>query len=478
MADFADYSEYKFEIGKAFRQKEPESPEEYLETAEKIHGFLERHKVETPDGVYWKETPDQKEIDFSFTHGSAGIAYFYLELYKVTGKEIYKLVLKAADYIGKYIKNPDGSQHTFSLKILENSLFHGYAGIGQCIYQIYQAFGRPEDLETIRALTDLLLSHTLKKGDGTYEQLEPYMTPEIKAALDQGQLVVWSSDAAMLLDSGIVVYLYKIYPLLKDPKILETAVRATETILAGAIHDPRGGLAWTTRAHGGVKKVPNFEMGAAGIGYMLTVAYESTGKAAYLEAAKQAAEYLRAIAVPQGEGYLIPYHDEPDEEQIFYVGYCHGAGGTSKLFYQLYKLTGDEAYLGDIHKLFKGLRHIGVPEVQSAGCWNTTCLCCGTAGIAQFMISCYLVTGEEEFREVALTAGRILLGERKEYGEYAVSWPIGFERIHNDLITEPISYWQGSTGNAAALLQLYLFVNGKYKWDRLFDDPYPGEETH
>ena len=95
MADFADYSEYKFEIGKAFRQKEPESPEEYLETAEKIHGFLERHKVETPDGVYWKETPDQKEIDFSYTHGSAGIAYFYLELYKVTGKEIYKeLVLQ------------------------------------------------------------------------------------------------------------------------------------------------------------------------------------------------------------------------------------------------------------------------------------------------------------------------------------------------------------------------------------------------
>lgn len=473
----ADYTEYKFELGKLFRQKKAENIGEYLETAEKIHGFLEKHKVETPDGIYWLENQDQENIDFSFSHGTAGLAYFYLELYKVTGKETYKdTALKAADYIGTYIKNPDGSNHTFGLKILENSLYHGYAGIAQCIYYIYETFRRPEDLETIRALTGILLSNIVKKGNTTYQQLEPLMTPEIKSAIENEQVVVWSSDAAMLLDGGIAVYLYKIYPLLKDPKILEVAVKATETILSGAINDPRGGLTWITHAHGGVKKVPNFELGAAGVGYLLTVAYEFTKKETYLEAAKQAAVHLRAIAVPQGDGYLIPYHDEPDEEQLFYVASCHGAGGTSKLFYQLYKLTGDASYLDDIRKLYKGIRHLGVPEKQSAGYWNTTCLCCGTAGILQFLIGYYLVTKDEEAKQVAITAGNILLGEQYPHCNcHAVAWPIGFERLHCDEITEPIAYWQGSTGNAGALLQLYLFLSGRFKWDRLFDDPYPAE---
>lgn len=451
----SDYSAYKFKIGKPFRQKTPNGIEEYLETAERYHVFLERHKTETPDGIYWTDRPAQTDVDFSFSHGTAGIAYFYLELYKVTQKDIYReLAIKAADYIGSRIKHPDGLSHTYSLKILENSIYHGFAGIGMCLYHIYTELHREEDLETIKLLTDIILKNSNQQGGAVY----------------------WTTDASMLLDGGVVVYLYKIAPLLENPEILSTANKAIDTILDGAIKDPRGGLAWDSHAHAGVSRVPNFECGTAGVGYALTIAYETTNNEKYLRAAIEAATHLKSIAVSHGDGFLIPWHDDPKEDPIFYVSSCNGAGGTSKLFYQLYKITGEEKYLDDVQKLYKGIRYVGAPEKQSAGYWNTTTLCCGTAGILQFLISYYLVTKDEEVKQLAITTGNILLGEQnKQHRDNIIAWPIAFERIKPDVISEPVAYWTGSTGVAGALLQLYLFLEDKYKWDRLFDDPYPEE---
>lgn len=450
-----DYIAYKFQIGKEFRQKSPESVEEYLETALQIHGFLEQHKVETEDGIYWADDPTQENVDFSFTHGSSGVAFFYLELYKVTKDETYReLAVRGADYIGKHLKNPDGHSHTYGIAPLGNSLYHGLAGIGMCFYHIYLALKRQEDLDTIKVITDKILNNAVRREGAVF----------------------WTTDASMLLDGGVVVYLYKISQLLKDPAILETARQATDTILAGAIKDPRGGLAWDSHAHAGATRVPNFECGTAGVGYALTVAYEYTHKEEYLHAAVEAAKHLKAIAVPHGEGFLIPWHDEANETPIFYGSTCHGAAGTSKLFYQLYKLTGDKGYLDDVTKLYRGIRYLGVPERQSAGYWNTTCLCCGTAGIVQFLIGYYLITKDEGAKKVAITAGNILLGEQKKQpGGHAASWPVAFERIKPDAITENVAYWTGSTGVAGALIQLYLFLTGQYKWDKMFDDPYPGE---
>lgn len=269
-----------------------------------------------------------------------------------------------------------------------------------CLYHIYITLHREEDLETIRLLTDIILKNANQKG----------------------KAVFWTTDASMLLDGGVIVYLYKIAPLLKNPEILNTAGKAVDTILAGAIEDPRGGLAWTSHAHAGVSRVPNFECGTAGVGYALTIAYETTRDEKYLHAAIAAATHLKSIAVPHGDGFLIPWHDDPNEKPIFYVSSCHGVGGTSKLFYQLYKITGEEKYLEDIKKLYKGLRYVGAPEKQSAGYWNTTCLCCGTAGILQFLISYYFITQDEEAKQVAITAGNILLGEQnKQHGENIIS---------------------------------------------------------
>lgn len=455
----ADYALYNFEIGKAFRQKQASGTDEYLETAKAAHGFFEQNKVETADGIYWKDrksvvNPDAKEADLGNYVGSGGILYYYLELYKVTGNDEFKeLVLKAADYLDAHWKNQiAAADEAFPVEGISDSIYLGIASVGMILSVVYKEFGREKDLETVKAITEQVIADAKTNESGLY----------------------WSFDKSILLGGGTVLYLYKIYELLKDSKILDAANKGAGVILEEAIEDPRGGYAWTSYAHEGQTRVPNFECGTAGVGYLFTVAYEITKDERYLNAAKEAVNHLKAIAVPQGDGFLVPWHDNPDEETIFYVSTCHGPAGTSRLFYQLYKLTGNKEYLDDIESLYKGLRHIGVPEKQSRGYWNTTCLCCGTAGVLQFLINYSLVSSDADVKKTAVTAGNILLGEQKRHEKLnAVSWPVAFERIKPENIAENITYGAGAAGIAGALLQLYLFLEGKYRWDRLFDDPYP-----
>ena len=455
----ADYTAYNFKIGKAFRQKQAASAEEYLETARAAHGLFEQHKVITEDGIYWKEqksvvNPDAGGADLGNYVGSGGILFYYLELYKATGIDIYKeLVLKAADYMAIHWRDQSAvAEESLPIEGAADSIYLGIASVGMILSVVYETFKREKDLEAIKAITDQIIADAKTNEDGVY----------------------WSFDKSILFGGGTVLYLYQIYEILKDPKVLDAANKGADAILKEAIKDPRGGYAWTSYAHEGQTRVPNFECGTAGIGYLFTVAYEVSKNESYLNAAKEAANHLKAIAVPQGEGFLVPWHDNPNEETIFYVSTCHGPAGTSRLFYQLYKLTGQQEYLNDIEGLYKGLRHIGVPEKQSKGYWNTTCLCCGTAGVLQFLINYSLVSHDADVKDTLITAGNILLGEQKRHEKQnIVSWPIAFERIKPENISENISYGAGAAGIAGALLQLYLFLEGKYRWDRLFDDPYP-----
>lgn len=457
MAQAIDYS---FSIGKAFIKKKAVSNKEYLEIAEQVHDYLELNKVETEDGYFWKDVinlttgdaPGEK-VDLSQYGGSSGPLYYYLGLYKVTGNEKYKdIVLKGADYLNKHWKNQLENVRTgdFYMEGLEYSYYLGISGIGTLLSKIYEEFGREEDKETVIDITN----EVIKGGKPTENGIS------------------WSFDKSPLAGGGTVLYLYKIYELLKDEKILSAANKGADQIVAEAIEDERGGYAWTSYAHPNQTRVPNFECGTAGIGYVLAVAYEISKNEKYLNAAKQAVVHLKAIAVKQGDGFLVPWHDNPNEETIFYVSTCHGPAGTSRLFYQLYKTTGDKSYLDDIGSLYAGLRHLGVPEKQSVGYWNTVGICCGGAGVAQFLINYNLVSGRDDVKEIAAEAGSILLGqyERQPKG---VAWPLAFERVKPQRLSRGISYAAGASGVGVALIQLYLFFEDKYSWIRLFDDPYP-----
>ncbi len=455
--------DFSFKIGKEFNQKKAVSNEEYLEVAKEVHDYLETNKVETEDGIYWKDVinlttggaPGEK-TDLSQYGGSSGPLYYYLGLYKVTGDELYKdIIFRATNYLNKHWKEQLDYARTgeFYLEGLEYSYYLGIPGLGTLLSKIYEEFKRPEDLQTIKDITEEVIAGAKTKENG----------------------LSWSFDKSPLLGGGTVLYLYKIYGLLKDEKILAAANKGADQIVAEAIKDERGGFAWTSYAHPNQTRVPNFECGTAGVGYILGVAYEVSKDEMYLAAAKEAAKHLKAIAVKHGDGFLVPWHDNPNEETIFYVSTCHGPAGTSRLFYQLYKTTGDKQYLDDIASLYAGLRHIGVPERQSKGYWNTVGICCGGAGVAQFLINYNLVSGREDVKETAALTGSILLGQYEKQSK-GVAWPLAFERVKPGNLSRGISYGAGASGVGVALIQLYLFFENKYSWIKLFDDPYPSAQ--
>ena len=449
--------DYSFTVGKHFEKQQAKDAKAYLEAAEQIHAFLETRKVVTADGIYWQDevsllTPGKDVIDLSQYGGSSGALYFYLALYEVTGKELYKeLVLQAADYLAlHWVEQKATAKSSIDFEGIEYSIYTGVTGIGALLSKVYEVLPRQKDLDTIRAITKQTIEGAKKTPNG----------------------LSWGVDKSPLVGGGVVLYLYKIYALLKDEAVLAAANQGADVILSEAIADERGGYAWTSYAHPGQTRVPNFECGTAGVGYILGVAYEVSGDERYLNGAKEAAKHLKAIAIPQGDGFLVPWHDNPQEETIFYVSTCHGPAGTSRLFYQLYKATKDAQYLEEIAGLYAGLRHIGVPEKQSVGYWNNVAICCGTAGVAQFLINYQIVSGREDIKEVLDLAGSILLGQ-KEQQEQGIAWPLAFERVKPQNLSRGISYAAGASGIGAALLQIYLFLSDKYEWRRLFDDPYP-----
>lgn len=457
------YKDYGFKIGRAFNQKIPDSIEEYLETALKTHDYLESIKVQHEDGVFWA-IPGNDTGNSTLLGGSGGVLFFYLELYKLTGDQKYlEIVHSGADFIDKNWKRAIDAAKAAMLAAnitidtgVEYNYYMGVAGVGEGLITIYNALKREQDFDAIKEITEYILNGVKNDENG----------------------VRWGLDCSMFYDSGIMLYLYHVSELIKDERILETANRIADVIVSKAIKDERGGLAWKSTLHIGVDRVPNFEAGTAGVGYALTIAYKYNQKESYLNAAVEAAKHIKAIAVKQGDGFLIPWHDELGKEPIFYVSNCHGPAGTSKLFYSLYKVTGDKLYLEDIKKLYKGLRFLGVPEKMSVGYWNSVCVCCGTAGVLQFLINCSIIFDGEEIAEdtvkTAKIAASILLGEQEKKigGRYGV-WPIAFERVKPENVAPEYGYLTGAAGIAATLLQMYLFLKNEFEWPRFIDDPYP-----
>lgn len=454
---------YRFVIGGLHNRKKVLDDEEYIKIAYKTHEYLETLKIEDQDGIYWAN-PGKENGDGAIYTGSSGVVYFYIELYKLTKDEKYlEIIHKAADYIGKNWRKAGEAGIAMLLEygITEDlgtvyNYYSGAASTGEGLIAVYQLTNRQQDKDAVREMTNFIVENAKEDENGLY----------------------WGIDCTMFHNAGTMIFLYHAAEVFRDEHLKEIANKAADRIVANAIEDPRGGYAWTSTLHAGVDRVPNFEGGTAGTGYALTVAYKYTHNEIYKHAAEEAAKHLLAISVKQGKGFLIPWHDSPDEEPIFYLANCHGPAGTSKLFYGLYQITGDEKYLDYIKALYYGMRHLGAPERMSVGYWNNVCVCCGTAGILQFLINCGIVFHGTPFGEridkIAEIASEIIVGEQEsKIGGRNGVWPIAYERVKPEKIAPDFGYSIGAAGIAATLIQYYQYKKKDIVFGRYIDDPYP-----
>jgi len=142
--------------------------------------------------------------------------------------------------------------------------------------------------------------------------------------------------------------------------------------------------------------------GAAGIGYALIELFRATGNAAYLQTARATAEMLLAQAVPHSDGGWRWSRSLRDREPELQAQ-CHGAVGIGQFFLRLDRVAPNDRYR----------ETAGQAAITTAGLLDTEMhsgVCHGLAGHGSFLLDCYQALGDEHYLHEAQRAGQLLAG--------------------------------------------------------------------
>lgn len=434
---------------------------EYLKAAEEAARWIRTAAISKEQGIAWLPEPDHPQKlttvgpDNSIYSGSAGTVLFLLELAEATGDPSYlEDARRGGDYLAATWLRPatPGPLPPFSFD-------WGLAGTAFSLAELW----RHNDAAVYR---DAALGATKAIAD---------------AAKPAGRGVEWSGSPGVTADGGVILYLLYAARTFGDQRFLELAARGGERVLEKAETDPRGGLRWQgvfwppANPPPGIPPnawFPNFELGTAGVGYVLARLYEDTGRKEFLTGAQAAALHLRNIATVNGDSALIHYR-EPDHTDLYYLGYCHGPGGTARLFYQLYKVTKDPDDLEWTEKLARGVMRSGIPEKLTPGYWNVACQCCGSAAVVDFFASLSVATKKAEYRQFACEVADQLISRESDLDGKGYRWYQAWTRVTPWDVNAETGYKIGAAGIGAALLHTDLAVRDRYRAVLFPDNPFP-----
>lgn len=278
-----------------------------------------------------------------------------------------------------------------------------------------------------------------------------------RAARVAGHGVEWSETTDVIAGgAGIGLFLLAMHEQAGDPLALDLASRAGRRLEQLAVREPVG-RSW--RMDPSFPRVmPNFSHGTAGIAFFLARLAQASGEARFLDAARDGADHLLAIADRAGGGLRV-HHHEPGGRDLHYLGWCHGPTGTARLFEQLAAQTGDARYAEAARATTRTLLASGLPAPQP-GFWNNVGQCCGSAGIVERLLDAACDAARagaggpaQACRGLARTLAEDLLarGARDAAG---LAFPHAEHRTRPEQIAAQCGYMQGAAGVGLALLHL------------------------
>jgi lantibiotic modifying enzyme len=368
----------------------------------------------------WPSVPsDPKEATLDLYSGVPGIVLFFLQAFHSTGDPAYLADARGgADYLLAKMPGVKGP-----------GLYEGRSGIAFALEETYKA---AKDEKYRRAFLDCL------------ERIR-------SAAAPAGTGVEWSPTTDIISGgAGTGLFLIYAYHETGDRTWLDLAARAG-TRLAELGRPENGGLKWAMDPSF-PRLMPNFSHGTAGIAYYLAALYRETRRPEFLEAALAGARYLVSVANTEGDRCLV-FHDEPDNRELYYLGWCHGPVGTARLFFLLAEVSGDGTWLDWVRKSANGLLASGIPEQETPGFWNNAGICCGLAGVGEFFLDLSKALGDESYLEFSRRiAARLLAKATVEDGR--MSWLQAEHRTRPDYLFAQTGYMQGAAGIGTFLLRL------------------------
>ena len=444
--------------GEAKKVRNADHSSGYLETALKAAQWLDDTAIQKPFGTVWPALREKPEsVIYNLYAGMPGVVLFYLELYYYTGeKRFLETAAKGADSLLKRLKRnaekPD--------KILF-SLYVGIGGIGFVLEETFKATKVQKYRDGVSLCLELLRKHAIKRGNG----------------------IEWNHYTDIIMGStGTGLFLLYMAERTGNPELTKMGEKVGVRLIELGIAE-KGGMKWRLTSKTDYKRfLPNFSHGTAGIAYYLATLYMKSGKKKFLDAALAGAKYLLAVANMENDSCLI-FHVEPKGKDRYYLGWCHGPPGTARLFYRLFEATKEKRWLNLMKKSANGIMTSGIPAKRTPGFWNNVGRCCGSAGIADFLIQMQRLnrtnadSGNKNGKQKNqyLNLARRLLDDTIKRGTTVSSglkWIHAENRVDPESLTAQTGLMQGAAGIGLALLRMAAFEKGKGLKIVFPDSPY------
>lgn len=407
----------------------------YLEAALRAEHWIRSTAITTPLGRTWPCTPGDPQRgapESTLYSGAPGVVLFYQELYRFTGERRFldEATAGALDIAG--------SIPSAGAPVEEAGLYAGLAGHIFVLRAVHGASGRKA------------LGEAAVRGARTLAA----------AARRSPSGISWNDTTDVISGSaGIGLTLLAARDLLGDEAI-ELARGAGDRLVAVARPVQDGQRKWMMDPTF-PREMPNFSHGTAGVAYFLATLSARGGEPGHLAAARDGARYLQAIAVPSGDGTVIRHHDG-DGAQLFYLSWCHGAAGTSRLWERLFAIDHDATWRASEESGAQGIIAQGVPEQRTPGFWNNISQCCGNAGVAEYFLKRYARTGKREDLDYALRHADDLL-QRGTVDSDSEHWTQAENRVSPTELAAQTGWMQGAAGVGAMFLHLDAAIRGERK---------------
>ncbi|HKW02575.1 MAG TPA: lanthionine synthetase LanC family protein [Vicinamibacterales bacterium] len=406
-----------------------QSPRPYLDLALRCAKWIDSSAQHTASGLAWPADPLKPgSIGLDYYNGAPGVVAFFARMWEATGDAKWAdRALQGYEYLT--------AESARMRDALDAGLYTGLAGLGATYFPLSVLKVGPEAGNAVMQVTKDLVRRAKNVGDG----------------------VEWSDSNDIISGTaGTGLFLLDAAERLKDASLADLAMKAGRRLLATAV-PAEGGLMWLP---GGAIKAnyPNFSHGTSGVAYFLATLYQRSKEQAFLDGALAGAKYLDAVATRRNGGRAI-FHVTGGGEDRFYLSWCHGPVGTSRLFYRLLQITGDSQWRTWIDELTTWLASSGAPEQQSAGYWNNISQCCGNVGIGQYAID---LTRHYPKPIAASLRDRVVKNtmSRAKDDEAGLRWVQAENRVSPENLVAQTGFMQGAAGVGTFFLQLDALARG------------------
>ncbi len=423
----------------------------YLDTALAGLNWIGSHAVEETEGsLLYPNVPDDSNSplhDTTLYHGQPGRIHALLQAAVATGDLKWESAARRA---------LTGLDESLALTVPAGYRDAGlYTGLAGAVTVHLQAMRVLEEKD-----------HHRRQALSLADSIITWSRPTPNGATWNGVTDLISGAA------GTGLLLLKVFEVSHNRVYLDQALAAARWLTEIAVEDPdnEGSRYWRISAEGGLH-YPNFSHGTAGVAFFLGEAalYAAdnslTGSADLFSTARTAGmAWLQAHGEADG---CVVFHHEGDGEDLQYVGWCHGPAGTGRLWLQKSGLAPIEegnlrAVLEPAEEGARYLIDLGLqPGESPSGYWNNLSVCCGTAGILNFLLDLYLVTGDRRYLDGAKECGDILISRAVSVGDDMVKWPVAEHRTRPEFIKSQTGYMQGAAGISTSLIRLYLVLKGR-----------------